>query len=130
MEGSFGSVLSGYRGRLLRVIRLLNSFVEEGKVEDLVVASSLLINAGNDTYASFEVYSHVILPAISIQAGLELRKRASDIKRRGVMKEDKEYVIDIRQLFKRIADTIDSGEYEREYRVMVKKARGVSRIAG
>lgn len=130
MGENFSALLSEYRLRILKVIALLDSFIDGGKIGDLADASELLIKMGSESYGSFEFYSHAILPAISIEAGLGLRKRVREMRVRGVRKEDREYVSDVCQVFKVLEESIGSGEYEKEYANMVKKARGLNRIAG
>lgn len=121
---SLENLLALYGERLAEAVQHLEAFLESGVAEHLRRASELLVAVGNETYAALMAYSHSILAAVSLEAGLRLRERAAEIEERGLREGDLEYVADICELLKRISSSISSGEYERSYHEMVNRRRG------
>ncbi len=88
---------------------------------NLLRAAAVLIDASEQTYAPLAAYGQAILAAICFEAGVRLRERVWQLRKRGLEEEDLEYVYDIRAYLKRIADSIESGEYEKSYELMLSR---------
>lgn len=111
---SLAKFLSGLDLILRKYNRLLNSF----DVDLLNEIADDFISLGNSLYVEFMMMSHRVLCVTALEAGLRLREKSVELRRREVKNEDIEYLWDIYDVFKLIADKIRSGEYEQSLREM------------
>jgi len=116
---SLAKFLSGLDLILKKYNRLLNSF----DVNLLNEIADDFISLGNSLYVEFMMMSHRVLCVTALEAGLRLREKSVELRGREVKSEDLEYLWDIYNVFKLIADKIRSGEYEQGLRDMESKRK-------
>jgi len=120
---SLAKFLSGLDLILRKYNRLLNSF----DVDLLNEIADDFISLGNSLYVEFMMMSHRVLCVTALEAGLRLREKSVELRRREVKNEDIEYLWDIYDVFKLIADKIRSGEYEQGLREMESRRKNKKR---
>ncbi|MEM1508646.1 MAG: hypothetical protein QW291_04135 [Thermofilaceae archaeon] len=121
---SFSEILEAYRLKLIEAITFLTAFIELKEDSDLLRAAAVLIDASEHAYAPLAAYGQAILAVICFEAGMRLREKVRQLRERGLEEEDLEYVYDVRAYLKRIADSIESGEYEKSYELMLNRHKG------
>lgn len=119
ISASLAKFLSGLDPILEKYNRLLSSF----NVELLNEIADDFINLGNSLYVEFATMSHRVLCVTVLEAGLRLREKSRELRERELRSEDIEYLYDIYDIFKLIADKIRSGEYEEGLREMQLKRK-------
>jgi len=117
----FSIVLERLLIELDKILILFQKFLEKGDVNLVEEAASLMVVKGGEFQSALGEYSHRILTAMLIEAGLRIKERTNVIRERGLRREDFEYIKDIYSVFKQIADKIRTGEYESSYWRMVEK---------
>lgn len=108
--------LQGLDGILIKFKKLLKEF--DNKL--LLEIANDFINLGNSLYYQFGVISHRILCITALEAGLRLKEKVKELEKRNVTNHDIEYLQEVYNIFKYIADKIESGEYEEELLKMEK----------
>jgi len=108
LSASLAKFLEGLDPILEKYCRLLTDF----DADLLREIADDFIELGNSLYAEFARASHRVLCVTALEAGLRLREKSVELQGRELRSEDVEYLTDIYDLFKLIADKIRSGEYE------------------
>ncbi len=120
----FAVLLAAYAARVAHAVSLLDAFLSGSDVAHLRSAADVLVELGSETFAALALYGQAVLAALSLDAGLRLREKALEIEERGLRTSDVEYVADVRDLLRRVADSIERGEYERSYYEMLSRRGG------
>ena len=120
--GEIHNSLRKFLNGLKLILIKFDRFLETLNIDLLNEIANDFINLGNSLYAEFGSISHRVLCVTALEAGLKLRERYQELQSRSINSRDLEYFNDVYNIFKYIANKIESGEYEEEL-IKMKKSR-------
>lgn len=99
----------------------IEKYMNSPNIELLEEISNDFINLGNIFYNELAFHSHRILSVIALDAGLKIREKYRDRMNDDLNMGDINYMKDIYDIFKKIAEKIENGEYLRYLNMMAEK---------
>jgi len=106
---------------LTPILVKIEKYMNSPNIELLEEISNDFINLGNIFYNELASHSHRILSVIALDAGLKIREKYRDRMNDDLNMGDINYMKDIYDIFKKIAEKIESGEYLRYLNMMAEK---------
>ncbi len=118
MDNNVGALLQELLTELSPLLSRFEKYLNSLDPDVLEEVSNGLISIGSSFYPSFTAIRHGVLSAVIYEAGMRLKYRAFELRTRKLVEGDLEYFKDIYELLRRIANDINSGEYEKGLRRM------------
>ncbi len=125
MRKTVSQVLGNFQAGLTETLLKLQEFLDDRNVETLKEAVNMMGSLAIIYRVEFAEISHSVLPGTVYEASVMMSERIAKIEENGLAEADVEYVREIYELFRFIADKIETGEYEAELNKMREK-RGAS----
>ena len=122
MRKTVSQVLGDFQVGLTETLLKLQEFLDDRNVETLKEAVDMMGSLAIIHRVEFAEISHSVLPGTVFEASVMMSERIAKIEEKGLAEEDMEYVREIYELFKYIADKIETGEYEAELNKMKEKS--------
>lgn len=114
-------VLKRFLSLLNPILVKIEKYMDFPNIKLLGEISEDLINLGNIFYDELALYNHRILSVIALDAGLKIREKYRGKVNRDLDIKDINYMRDIYDIFKKIAEKIESGEYLRYLNMMAER---------
>ena len=123
MRKAVSQVLGNFQAGLTETLLKLEEFLDNRNVETLKEAVNMMGGLAAIHRVEFAEISHSVLPGTVFEASVMMSERIAKIEENGLAEADVEYVREIYELFRFIADKIETGEYEAELNKMQEKRK-------
>jgi flagellar biosynthesis regulator FlbT len=110
-------VLTDIRGSLASITFSMKKCIDDGlemNLEDMDGLGHRLVLLAECFKAPLKELKHTVLMLTLMDAGLSIRYRVKELKKRGIMMEDTIFFVEVYSFVKLIEDSIASGEYYEE----------------